>query len=736
MAARRAKRERSAVRAIVLRTAALSASLPLITEAWAQVQQPVPDESPIETVLVSVEKRGVAEDAQAVPIALTAIGGVELEERHARGLKELTTAAPNVTLTDAGTSPGFANFIIRGLGVNTTIPSMEPAVGLFIDGIYLGTSGGVILDLFDIESVEILRGPQGLLFGRNTTGGAILINTSRPGDAFAVRGRFNYETGPQTTGALSIEGPLGAQFRAKVAGYYSNDDGWFTNQFDGGSWGASRTYFVRPTIVWTPNAAFDATLIYERGARRSDGAVVQNPAYYQGFDVAFDNDGYDRQDWETVTVEANWRTNLGVFTNLAGYRSFDQGASVDVDGRPVPGFHGSNVSNQHQFSNELRFAGTFGPFDVTAGLYYFTQSFLNIERRLLAGGLIDSSLGGDVDNTNYAGFAQTSYHLNDAFALIAGGRFTREEKSVLIATFVPSTAGSLCNFVAQTCLYNFPGPTFPGSPGSESWSHFTPKLGFEWLAGDGIFIYGQWSQGVRSGGYNVRNTSFTVPPGPYGPELQDAFEIGLKSEWFERRLRVNAAAFYDTIDDIQRDINQADPIVGIVQVTRNTADATIKGVELEITGALTDDLVVFGNVGYVDGRYDEVFFDLDGGGIGASDLALNIPRLSKWSYAIGATYFRSLAGDFVLGLRVDYGHRSRAAATDDNAAYLAPIEDLSASASLTLPDGHWSFSLYGRNLLDKVTEGVRGPLPLTLGGGAFRTLNEGRVVGIEASFRY
>jgi iron complex outermembrane receptor protein len=715
----------------------------LAAQAWAQ-SGPTPnslqeDSSPIETVTISAQKRGVDEDAQTVPIALTAVSGVELEDRHVRDLQDLTVAAPNVTLADAGTVPGYANFTIRGLGVSTTIPSMEPAVGVFVDGIYLGMSVGAVFDLFDIEDIEILRGPQGLLFGRNTTGGAILINTRRPGDQFMVRGRFNYETGPQTTGAVSVEGPIGDQLRAKIVGYYSNDDGWFTNQFDGGSFGASRTGFVRPTVVWSPSAAFETTIIYERSWTRGDGAVAQNPTYYQDFDVAIDNRGYIHLDWEAVTVESNWTRPRGVFTNLFGFRRLDQDTSADIDARPIPGFNGLSKLEQDQFSEELRYSGRFFErLDVTAGLYFFTQSYTYLERRVLAGGAIDSTLGADVDNTNYAAFMQADYHVNPVFTLIAGGRFTWEEKSVQIATFYPTTAGSRCDFTTGICNYNFPGPGFPGSPGSESWDHFTPKLGAQWQPNEDMLVYGHWTQGVRSGGYNVRNTSLVVPipPGPYGPELQDAFEVGLKSDWLDNRLRLNAAAFYSSIEDIQRDVNFADPVVGVVQVTRNTADATIKGFELELVGAPTDELVLYGNVGYLDGSYDAIFYDLDGGGIGASDLGLSIPRLSKWSYAVGATYAVNLPGDFLLRLRADYGYRSRAAATDSNATYFAPIEDLTASATVTLPQGHWSFSLYGRNLLDKVSEGVNAPLPLTLGGGSFRTLNEGRVIGIEASFTY
>jgi iron complex outermembrane recepter protein len=174
-------------RAIMLVTTAIAGWLLSSVPGWGQAppnaqQAASSDDSPIENVIVSAQKRGVAENAQDVPIALTAINGVELDERFVVNLQDLTAAVPNVTLAAGGSSPGFAQFTIRGLGINSTIPSVEPAVGIFVDGVYLGVSAGAVLDLFDIEDIEILRGPQGLLFGRNTTGGAILINTRRPGD--------------------------------------------------------------------------------------------------------------------------------------------------------------------------------------------------------------------------------------------------------------------------------------------------------------------------------------------------------------------------------------------------------------------------------------------------------------------------------------------------------------------------------------------------------------------------
>ena len=708
--------------------------------AWTQTSPPSAQtaENPaIESVVISAQKRGVPQDAQTVPLALTVITNGDIEERHVRNLQDLTTASPNVTLTDLGTVKGFASFTIRGLGVNTTIPSMEPAVGVFVDGIYLGMPAGAVLDVIDIENIEILRGPQGLLFGRNTTGGAVLINTRRPGDVFAVSGRFNYETGPQETTSVSIEGPIGERFRAKATGYYSNDDGWFTNQFDGRSFGAARTYVVRPTVMWTPSVSFDSTLIYERGSVRGDGAVGQNPSYLQGFDISLDYRGYNRLDWESVTLESNWRLGAGVFTNLAGYRTLDQGISIDVDARPIPGFFISDLLTQHQFSDELRFYGRlFDRVELTAGLYYFTQSYLFLERRVAGLATFDSTLGGHVDAANYAAFAQVSFEATPNLAFIAGGRFTREEKDARIATFIPSTALSRCDFAAETCTYNFPGPDFPNSLGKQTWDTFTPKLGFQWQAAEDIVVYGHWARGVRSGGYNVRNASRTIPPGPYDPELHDAFEFGVKSGWFDDRLLANGTVFYNTIRSMQRDVFLTDPIVASVQVTRNTADATIKGFELELAGVVTDDWVLSANVGYTDGRYHEIFFDLDGGGIGDSDYGLAIPRLSPWSYALGVTYTHNFPGDVTVRVRTDYGYRSAAAATDNNTTFLLPIEDLSAGVSLTLPGQHWSLSLYGRNLLNKVTIGVHTPSPATLGGGSYRSLNEGRVIGVEVSFIY
>src|SRR5688500_6284077 len=210
-------------------------------------------------------------------------------------------------------------------------------------------SAGLVLDLFDVGDVEILRGPQGLLFGRNTTGGAVLINSRRPGPNFAVRARASYETGPQGSAGLSVEGPLGGGFAAKLTGYYSDDRGWFENSFDGSSFGELRNGFVRPTLTWTGDN-FDATLIVEHGSTRGDGASAQNPLRFSGFDIGLDHRGYNELDWKAVMLETNLVLGPRTITNILGARSLDQAASSDIDGQPFALFHGFNKLDQSQWS--------------------------------------------------------------------------------------------------------------------------------------------------------------------------------------------------------------------------------------------------------------------------------------------------------------------------------------------------------------------------------------------------
>ncbi len=208
----------------------------------------------LEEIVVTARKR--EESAQDVPLAITAFSSDQVEALKVRDLTNLAVGMPNVALDDIGTTRGSANFSIRGLGINSSIASIDPTVGLFVDGVYLGNNVGVIFDMFDVESVTVLRGPQGILFGRNVTGGAILLNTKKPGDEFEAKVRVAADAGGD--GGMnqylmgSIGGPLSDTFSAKLSAYYNDDEGWFKNQFDGSDIGAVEQTMIRPVVVWTP----------------------------------------------------------------------------------------------------------------------------------------------------------------------------------------------------------------------------------------------------------------------------------------------------------------------------------------------------------------------------------------------------------------------------------------------------------------------------------------------------
>lgn len=685
-------------------------------------------------IVVTARKRGVAEAAQSVPVAISAFNQRTLTEMNLKDVRSLTTSAPNVTLESNGVIPGTANFSIRGFGISTSTPSVEPSVGVFVDGVYLGLSAGVVSDLFDTESIEILRGPQGTLFGRNTTGGAISIRTARPTDKFEVKGTAKIESGPLYTLGVSVGGPITSNLKAKLTGYISHDDGWFHNRFDDSKFGKQTTKIGRGVLVWEPSSNLDSTLIVERGVVTGDGTPTTGPDVGQGFELNINNRGYIDEKWTAVTSETNLHVGFGngIITNILGYRKLHLSDGLDIDGGPTTLYFGEHVNNQHQFSEELRYAGSFGKLQVTTGLYYFHQQFFSIEQRTLV--TIPSgpkSTGGEINANNPAIFAQLSYALTPTLSIDLGGRYSWERKRAKTTTF--STLVSVCDYVALTCNWNFPGPTFPGS-GTASFHNFTPKIGLNWKPLPGVLLYGSFSQGIRSGGFNVRNTSPVTPPGPYGAERQDAFEIGIKSDWFNHRLRVNAAAFHNVLHNLQRDVLVPDAVLGSVQVTKNVGTARVNGGELEVTALVAKGLTLGATAGYLDGKYTHLDFDLNGALPGFGD-NLKLVRLSPWSYSFNASYETRLGNGSRLRGRVDFGHRDRAAANDANTAFLRPINELSSNVGLTLP-GEWiTFSVYGRNLLNRITNTIVVPQAANLGGG-FIGINKGRVVGGAIDFKF
>lgn len=721
----------------------------------------------LEEIKVTARKR--EESAQDVPLAITAYNSAQLEALKVRDLTNLAVGMPNVALDDIGTTRGSANFSIRGLGINSSIASIDPTVGLFLDGVYLGNNVGVIFDMFDVESVEVLRGPQGILFGRNVTGGAILLNTKKPGDRFEASARVAVDGGGDggTNRYLmgSIGGPVSDTVGIKFSAYYNEDDGWFKNLFDGSDFGAVEQTMFRPVLVWTPTDSTELILRYEYTDIKGDGPAAQTHTNGMGvpgafvnfdrdsFDMSIDEKGFQKVKTDFISAELNVDVSFGdgTITNIFGWRESESSSNADIDSQPVWLFHAPAWLNTEQVSNELRYNGQFGDrANVTVGAYYFENEINYHERRELGGialgglaPLIQADGGGDYDVLTLGLFVAVDYDLSDRWTLNTGIRFTHEEKDASIASLIRNvtdarnpTVNNACNIVInQDCPFDF-------VDNDENWDSLSPKIGLTYQIDDERLMYGHWSRGVRSGGYNLRNTSANPAdtPGPFDEETVDSFEIGYKStqDWG----RLNAAVFYNAIDDMQREINLPSFGVGVVQLIRNTADATITGLEVDGAFSLTDNFLLLASVGVINAEYDEVKLDLNQDNVvDGADKALDLPRAADLTYSIGFTHNLNLGNWGYMASRINYAYRDKSAYTDNNLGFINEQGILDAGLDFYSNDERWVFSLYGRNLGDEVKHGGDTQLPDDLGGlvpwgGTFSPLAKGRVYGAEVTYSF
>jgi iron complex outermembrane receptor protein len=703
-------------------------------------------QAPEDEIVVTATKRGDAR-AQDLSIALNAFGADDLSQRNFEDLQSLSYAMPNVQFEDIGTARGIANFSIRGVGVNSSIASVDPAVGVFIDGMYLGLNAGTITDGFDIEAIEVMRGPQGALYGRNVTGGAVLVRTRAPSEHFEASGRIAVETGSNVIAEAAISGPVApGLLYARVAALSSRDNGWLRNGFDGSRFGANDTDAWRAALRLTPAPGVDAILRIEQGHVDGDGPAGQNHALFSrdGFGFSIDNRGFAATDWEQAVLEVNWRVGFGdgVITSITGWRAVEVPWGADIDSTPAFVFHTRILNVQDQRSQELRYAGAFGAVGLTAGLYYLDQNLAYFDERNFPTAARRVG-GGFGDFTTLAAFASADWRITDTLTLSGGLRRTHEEKESLISRVRPQNgaiAGALGEIGGDldARTLNVADPMI-----AQSWDDLSPRVSVQWRPNPAANLYAVWSRAFRSGGANFRTTTLGTPPRAYEPERQSTLEIGLKQDLFRDRLRLNVALFQNVIENMQRETNLPDPISGVQQIVLNAGDATIRGGEIEARFRIDESLSVSAHAGYLDGGYDRVSEDLNGdGAVNQLDRDLEIPRLAPWTYGVSLDYARPAFGGEAAAW-VSYNHRDGAFYNDTNLGRLAEADMVDANISFAPPSGRWRIALYGENLLDEATWGGDTILPssaafgFTPGGprATFSPLNKGRVIGIELRLR-
>jgi iron complex outermembrane receptor protein len=734
----------------------------------------------LEEIVTTARKKSDAEKAQEVPVALNAFGAAQLDALFVKKLDDLSYRMPNVQLEAVGTFPGVQNFSIRGQGINSSIPSVDPTVGVFVDGVFVGTTYGVVLDTFDLESIEVLRGPQGLLFGRNVTGGAVLLRNARPNGEFGAKVRVGMTDEEHSNVAAAIEGALVEdRLAAKLAVLYDKDNGYFENINQSippnpaaavfpaphplqpfyaepalrSQVGEMETTLIRPTLVWTPSDSADITLILESGKVEGDGAVWANVTDQRAgtvpnFKTTADEIGFTEIDWYQSTLEVNIDAFGGTITNILGYREVDADSAADIDGTLLPLFSAPGFTTQDQISNELRWSGRLTDnWDTTIGLYWFDQDIEYREGRYIwlppgfAPGIpptglnLTVALGGDMQAENFGIFWNNDFYVGDSWVFSAGIRYTDESKKAQIITAPLDDTGQPVpcrDVVTFDC-------TFDNLKGD--WDNITPKLGVQWNFSESGQMYGFWSKGYRSGGFNFRNAKpFFIPPGPTREEENNTYEIGLKTDFADGRVRLNVAAFYNEITDMQRELNIGDQQVIVLQATLNAGDVTIQGAEVDLVALLTDTFSINASVGVQDGEYDRIDpfvlqleAILEAAGQPSTVIGPDLPRLAPSNYSLGFSWDIPAGSLGIFNVAANYSYREGHPYNDANTEIFDDQERIDASANWFSPGGSWSVSLYGKNLSD---EANWGNLTSIAGLWTAGPMQKGRFLGMEVNWRY
>lgn len=717
-------------------------------------------------IVVTAARQSQAQANQSVPMAITAFNNAQIEALRVNDVTQLAQNMPNVSFEQV-TSKATVNFTIRGIGTNSSRVSTAPTVGIFVNGVYLGVTAGVLFDPFDVEGIEVLRGPQGTLFGRNVTGGAVLLNYQRPKAEADFTGRLRLESGPNYNIAVAGGGALSDTVSARLAVIYDNDRGYFNAPLiNRKNYGASELITVRPSLRFR-SAGTDITLFAEYGRNTGDGPIgyapeyVGNPALgvapapgYKYGPILVTEAGNSYLQWHSGTLDVHQDVGFGEnasISSITGYRKLTNYTQSDNDYTPANLSSRTYAQGQEQFSQELRYNGTFGPATFTTGLYYFHQSAFQYSRQ----GIINASQGGTLREDVYGIFGQVDYELSDKLTAQAGGRFTHESKSANIANLASENPA-----VQQAGTFGRPGACIvrgrygPNRCSFDSvvdakFNNFSPKLSLQYQAAERTLLYVTAQRAYRSGGFNVfQNAPFGQKP--YEAENQTALEAGIKSDLFDRKTRINAALFHTKIKGLQRDITVTDDATKVTtQQSLNTADATIQGFEVEVIQQIIPKVVLTGFLGYTHGKYDRIFNDItvdpaSAGGpvVNAFDYQQKLTRLMPWSYGL------SLNADHEIALgklffRASWTHRDKAFFPDYNtnrrdlAVPVMPAAELfDLSFTFEPAGGLFGFSVYGRNLANELTLGNNSPLAYPGTKACACYVNKGRIIGAEAKLKF
>ncbi len=617
--------------------------------------------SELDEIVVTARKR--EENIQDTALSVSALSARDIDNRVPNDIRDLAADSPNLIIDDLQQGPGSPTAIfIRGIGVSDVEKNFDPTTGVVLDGVFIGANSGAMLKTIDLESVEILRGPQGTLFGRNTVAGVINLKRTRPTGETGGKIRVGY--GDYDTSVIDGLLNFGTPDLAfKISGTHREQkEGFLTNLVNGEDLGREEYTQITFNSLFrlSENLEVEITLTDEQQDQDAHtslnlgGATTWWCAVYgqcsPGIGVPQSGDRYKVYNNEPNARNATFESFTGILEvrwdlsdnykldYILGRKTTDEEVDQDWDGTPLTLYHTTRDAEYEQLSHELRLTSDLnGSFNYVVGLYKWDSEYtIPMESRIGFFDLFGAVPTQDplivVPLYNYthqetdsmAVFFEGDYDINDQFTLTVGGRYIDEEKS------------------SNAC--QGPGP-YPdcsqiNTYADKTFTKFTPKVALSYQSNENILYYISYSQGYRSGGFNGRWGNEFSAVRPYRPETVTNIELGLKSQLLDNRLRFNMAIFDMDYEDKQLDVDIPDTLaaIGRATVTDNVAEATFRGVEIELYAIINQNFSVDLNMGYLDASYDEFFADFTGSGVEADFTYLEPLRAPELTWTLGLTY--------------------------------------------------------------------------------------------------
>jgi iron complex outermembrane receptor protein len=638
---------------------------------------------------ITVTARRQTENLQSTPISITAFSGERLESQGITQVSRIQDFTPNLTFANIPSNSGIASnaaVYIRGIGQNDFAPTVEPGVGIYIDGVYLGRTAGGVFDLIDVNSVEVLRGPQGTLFGRNTIGGAINLTTIQPSDEFKLKADIKYGTDDRINVRGMVSGPIAEGIYAKVSAGLFSQSGYVDAPGLGKKLGNQDTKMIRGALRIAPiDSRFEATVAGDYTRDKSNGAPVSvtgidptatgsfvtlqnviatglgNPAdcltpaavsntqcynqrlFSKDTNYATGRTFSDLELWSASLTASYDLTDEMQIKSITAIRRINGSFAQDRDGSNLPINHVFDDFTQKQFSQEFQFTGKAldDRLNWVTGLYFFKEKGKDLNAIDFL--VVSAQSGGFYDYKNWAAFAQLGYKITDKLTLTGGLRYTQDRKDYLPDQYVVSTLAPFLVIPPGTRIVPF-------QTVKADVNKWTPMANLSYQATDDVMLYATYSQGFKSGGYTQR----IFPPEPslpsFRPETVDSYEAGFKLMALGNRLRLNGAAFYTDYKDMQLLVADATRVGPFIT---NAGKARIQGFELESNFAPGDGWRLNAAVGLTDAKFKQ----LDAG-VQGLNLNSKFVYVSKWTLSASGEKEFGLGDNGSVTPHIDWSYRS------------------------------------------------------------------------------